>query len=490
MTTRPKIVPFGPWTPDRPASANKGCLIAKNVIPQIDGYRDLKSLSSFSNALSSACLGTFWAQDSANTVFNFAGDTANLYRLTGGNTWTNANGAAAPYSANNWEFTKFGDRVIAANIENVLQKFDMGTDTNFASLAGSPPQAARIATVRDFVMLGDIDSLGPNFVQWSGYNNSEIWTPGIATQSDSQELFGRGGRIQRIVPGEYATIFMEHSIFTAEYAGPPVIFQFDEIERKRGTPSPNSVVWAGGHIWYYGWDDFYHFNGAQSKNIGSNRVARWFKANAAGNALDSMRGAIDRANGLIMWAFKSSASAATNNRLLVYSLFADKWSFAEVDTEVIDEYVSPGYDLDTLTTILTNGIDTDSIPVESTEYKGGDINVSAFDSLHQAATFAGAPLTAILETAEQRSMVNERLYINNLRPIIEGSAATVITGEVGYRDRLSDNVNYTFAKGENGINGQINVRRNARFMRYRLNITGGFDHALGVIPNDLVGGGR
>ena len=479
--TQAQIIPFAEWTPDLPEYNNPGALIALNVIPQLQSYRSLNSLSSFTNALANVCLGVFWAQDSSNVVFNFAGDIDALYRLSGGTTWLDISGASAPYGSTNWEFTKFGSRVLATAIEAPIQKFDLDSDVAFSDLAGSPPQAKRIATVRDFVMLGDVQGLGPNFVQWSGYNNSELWTPSLATQSDFQEIFGRGGRVQRIVPGEFALIFLEQSIFRADYVGPPIVFQFDEIERKKGTPAPNSVTWSGGNTWYYGWDGFYVTQGrGDSQPISANRTANWFKDNAAVGGLDSMRGTVDRRNRLVLWAFRTSTTLPYNDRIIIYNWQADKWSYAEVDTQILDEFVSPGFTLDELDTPLPGGIDTDSIPVDSDQFAGGALSVQAFNTSNEAATFDGTPLNATMDTKEISGSENRRIYCNAVRPLIEAQGSSTITVQIGNRNRLQDNVNFTTAKALNNINGEANVRVNSRYQRYRVNVANGLFHGNGV----------
>ena len=399
MTTQANVIPFAEWTPDLPKYNNPGALVALNCIPELTSYRTLNSLASFSNALGDVCVGTFWAQDSNNVVFNFAGDADALYRLDAGTTWTDVTRlVGGGYAADNWDFTKFGDRVIAVNIADEPQFYDLDTSSEFDDLPGSPPNAARIATVRDFVVLGDVDGLGPNYIQWSGFNNSEEWTPSIRTQADFQELFGRAGRVQRIVPGEFGIIFTEQSIWRMDYVGPPVIFQVDEVERKRGTPAPNSVAWTGGLVYFFGWDGFYVFDGRASQPISHNRVSRWFIQNSDPTAYGSMRAAIDRINRLVIWAFKSSGSASFNDRLIIYNWGADKWSYAEIETQTIDEYVSPGFALDDLDSVLPGGIDADSIPVDSTQFAGGAINIQAFDTSNQASTFDGAPLAATIDT--------------------------------------------------------------------------------------------
>lgn len=494
MSTQAQMVPFGEWTPDLPEHENPGALIAENVIPELQSYRSLNSLQSFTNALAGVCRGVFWAFDDSNVTFNFAGDTTSLYNLVGGTTWTDISGASGPFTADNWEFTKFGENIIAVTADDPIQTYEMGVSATFADLGGSPPRASRVATVRDFVMLGDIQTgvgAGPGNVQWSGFNDAETWVPSIATQSDFQELFGRGGRVQRIVPGDYAVIFTEQSIWRADYVGPPVIFQFDEVEKKRGTPAPNSVVWQGEHVWYWGWDNFYYFNGRASQPISNNRVSRWFQDNASSDAWDSMRGAIDRLNRLVIWAFRTNASSTINNMLIIYNWGADRWSYGVLDTQVIDEFVSPGFTLDDLDVPLPGGIDADSIPVDSSQFQGGGINIQAFNSSNESATFDGTPLQATIDTKEISGPEHQRIMCNSLRPLVESTGgSTTINAQVGTRSRLTDNVVFNMQRGQNNLNGEINIRENARYQRYRAIIDGGFFHAKGFKANIRVAGRR
>ena len=490
--TQAQQVPFGEWLPDLPSHENPGALEALNVIPQAQSYRSLNDLSAFSTALGNPALGSFWAQDASNAIFNFAGDVDSLYNLVSGITWTDISGASAPFAVpddNAWEFEKFGENILATNGFDPIQKYEMGVDAVFSDLAGTPPAALHIAVVRDFVMLGNIPSQGPNFVRWSGYNNATTWVPSIRTQSDFQELFGRGGAVQRIVPGEYAVVFMEQSIFRADYVGPPVIFQFDELERKRGTPAPYSVVWSGPDVFYYGWDGFYHFNGQTSQPISHNRTSRWFELNSDAGSLNDMRGVVDRRNRLVIWAFKSSGSLAQNDRLIIYNWGADKWSYAEVDTQLIEEYVPPGFTLDELDGPLPLGIDLDSIPVDTDAFAGGFVNIQAFDTNNQSATFTGTPLQAIIDTKEISGPDQKRIMCNSVRPLIEGPNATIQL-QVGKRNSQQSNVTFTAARNQNGINGEFSIRENSRYQRYRMIIDGGFIHGNGAKANLRIAGRR
>lgn len=465
---------LGEWLPDLPPSGNPGALEAKNVIAEKASYRALKGLASYTGALSAKCLGAGYVKSEAGTVFNFAGDASALYSLSG-TTWNDVSKLGG-YSASSWEFARFGTRMLAVDKGDVPQYFDPGVSSLFADLPGSPPQAARIGVVRDFVVLGDLSS-NSRSVQWSGFNNSEIWD-NLPAQADSQELFN-GGAVQQIVGGEYGVIFKEHSIYRMDYAGPPVIFSFAEVESNRGTPSPGSVMRQGNTIFYLGHDGFYAFNGQSSEPIGTNRVNRWFEGQIDPAAYSEVRSAIDRRNRLAVWAFRAGSGAAQNDRLLIYNWGANRWSYGEVDTEILADLLSSGFTLDGLDAPLPGGIDADSIPVESAQYVGGNLSFVAFDSSHRAATFNGAALDAVVDTKEVSDPGGAQLRINAVRPLVSANGATVGV-QIGKRNQLQAGYQSYGAAYTLDASGKANTRETGRYLRARLNISGDFDHAIGV----------
>jgi hypothetical protein len=112
-------------------------------------------------------------------------------------------------------------------------------------------------------------------------------------------------------------------------------------------------------------------------------------------------------------------------------------------------------------------------------------------SLHRSATFDGAPLTATIDTKELSSGSAKRLFVNKVRPLIEGVGASTITVQVGSRNKLQDASNFSLAKTLHPITGEANVRANSRYQRYRVNVSGGFTSANGVlVPLRASGGAR
>ncbi len=463
------MIPFGEWLPDQAALGAAQTI--KNVVPFMEDYGPLRSLSSFTNALDTACLGAVSATTADDTVFNFAGDAGKLYSLSGA-TYGNVSKAGNYTGVTNWEFERFGDRIVATSLATTPQYFDMGTSSLFADLPGSPPVAARVGVIRGFLVLGDIEN-NPSRLVWSGHENTEVWTASRASQSDQRDLRGQGGRIQKILSGQYGVIFQENSIWVMTYAGPPTIFTLDEVEKGRGTPTGNSVCRVGNRIFYLSHDGFYSF-GEGSEPIGSEKVDRWFFSQAG--ALDSVRGVVDRVNKLVLWGFQSTSGLAYNDLLVIFNWSTGRWTYGEVNTELLLDNSTTGYDLDTIDTLLTNGIDIDSFPVDSPSYTGGRLQLTAFNSSHEASTFDGSALEACLETKEMGESAH-RTLVRRVRPLVEGAGA--VTVRPGTRNSIDENVSYGAIVSPNSI-GEATMRSKARYHRFQVNVSDGFDHAIGV----------
>lgn len=467
-----KTYQLGEWLPDQP-NLNNGIATLNNAIPQAQSYRSVKQLVPSTSALDSRALRAYVALDQTGTIFNFAGDAGKLYRLTGA-TYGDVSKVGG-YAVESWEFTKFGDRVIAAALDEPLQYYDMGVSTTFDDLPGSPPKAKHVAVVRDFVVVGNLDDGGTQYqsrVQWSGFNNSELWGVDAAVQSDFQDLLGNGGEIQRIVPGEYGVIFQTNSIWRMDYAGPPTVFRFDEVERGRGTPAPNSVTWLGQMIYYWGNDGFYAFNGAASTPIGSEKVDRYVRTKLDTTRYSEFHAAIDRHNSLVMWTFPLKTGG---NELIIYHWPTGRWGQADINVETLTEYASPGYSLDDLDTILAD-IDSASISVDSPDYRGGSVSLGAFDSNHTLGLFSGNDLDGVFETGEIMSGTGEKLYVHSVRPLVEGLGQ--YSAAIGSRNQQNQVVSFGAAKPVNRL-GECRFHVNTRFPRVKLICVNGFNHATG-----------
>ena len=478
-----QIIPFGDYTPDLPALGNPGATTAKNVLPAKVGYTGLPSLVGYSDGLTAYCRGAFSAMDTDGNVNSYSGDATKLYRLVGGTQTDSSKVGGYSCAADSyWEFAKFGNKAIATNFDDNIQSLTLGGST-FADLSAGAPKARHISVVRDFVMVGNTydasDGNVPNRVRWSALNDETDWTVSATTQADYQDLQGNGGWVQSIVGGERAVIFQERSIWLASYVGSPVVFQFDKIEDARGAFCPRGTIMVGGVVYYIADDGFYAISGGQSVPIGFGKIDRTFLADLNDDYLHRVTAAAIPNEKVIMWSYPGSGSAdGTPNKVVLYNWAAQKWATAEFDHELVFRAMSVGVTLDGLDALYPQ---LDSIPfsLDSKVWMGGKLQLAAFNTSHELAYFTGTDLSGVIETGEFQPAGAEggRSEITEVTPIVDGGTHTV---QMGTRETQAGTISWGSASSENA-SGICPVRSNSRYHRVRVNTSGDFNSASGVL---------
>lgn len=497
------IIPLAEWTPDLPPLGNPGALVADNVIPAANSYRSFPNAVPAANSLGGRVQGAIYARDAAQNVYNYAGDASALYRLVA-QSFTVATrlvgGAYTTPTDDYWEFVQWGETVIGVNGVNgdAPQQISLG-GANFVNLTGSPPKARHAAVINNFVVLGNISdsAVGVQRVRWSAINNANSWTQDAATLADYQDLLGDGGWIQKIVGGENGGYVMqEHAIWRMTFVGSPLIFQFDKVKSGIGVFAPQSVVSIQGMIFFLANDGFYMFDGSSISPIGLNKVDNTFLDDLDPNYVYRVVGAIDPNRKLVLWSYPGSGNTGGNpNRVLVYHWGLKRWSRitgvggAGFNIEFILSSIAGGYTLDGLDAISTS---LDALPysLDSSQYVGGQINLSVFTTGHRLSTLNGSALPATVQTGEQNLISGHKTYITEVWPLVEGNAASAQVAIVA-RNTLIESASTGAAMSPTST-GFALMRNTSRYQRFQVTTTNGteFENLMGVmIPEPLIDGG-
>jgi hypothetical protein len=481
------IIPFGEYLPDLPDFNNPGSTIAKNVIPAGDSYQSFPSQTVYSNALGARCIGAFSTKDADGNTVNFTADANKLYRMASA-AYADVSkvGGYTTGTDENWFFTRHNNRLIATNYNDNIQTFTVNTSSNFSDLSVNAPRARYIATIGNFIVVGNtfdsIDGNVPNRVRWSGLDDPTAWTVSATTQADYQDLNVSNGWIRAVVSGEYGVIFQERAIVRMEYVGSPLVWRFSEVETGKGTMSPNSVVKAGNIIFYLGIDGFYAFDGNRSIPIGANKVDQTFFDEIDLGYLARVYGTADFDKQVIYWAYPATGNTSGRaNKILCYNYAPNsknRWTFIDgIDIELFYTSLSEGYTLDTLDTV-SGSLDVLTTSLDSRVWTGENYILSGFNSDHKQINFTGPAMTATLETAEFQAFPGNRATITLVRPLVNGSSST-ITVQAGTRNVQTSDVSYGATFSPNST-GDCPIRSNARYHRLRVNISGGFDQVQGI----------
>lgn len=387
-------------------------------------------------------------------------------------------------SQNYWEFAKYGELLIGTNYNDPVQAVSLGA-AYFSNLAGAPPKARHIGVVSNFVVLGDTNNNGSadaSRVYWCALNTPTSWTPSAATQADTRGLKGMGGYIMHISSGDVGYIFQQHSIWVMNYVGPPSIFSIQEVDPGKGALTAKGQARIGRFCFYIGQDGFNVFDGVSSRPIGANKVNVTFFNDLDQSYLDRVSAAIDPKNNLVIWAYPGVGNiGGSPNKLLVYSWVLDKWSQVEVDAEFIYNSYAQGYTLDSLDSI-SSSIDSLTFSLDSQNYMGGAVKFSAFDNNHKLNTVDGSAMNAVVVTNEFQFNEQGRSVVTRVEPIVNNQTVSVsssCTLRIGYRDNQRENLTWTPAINTSSL-GRFQTRKDARYHRFELTVSGEFDNIVGL----------
>ena len=491
---------FGELAPDSAGiGAPPGLLLqAQNVRPYGGKYLPVPALQAFDliGTLTRCIgLGSFKAIAGlyAGQVVTFAGTAAKLNYFSGASLGfvdrsRAVGGAYAITGDAHWEFEQMGDFVIAAGAGEIPQFWDLSADPesagtlwddipNAPGYTGAIPDFEHIAICRGF-LLGSLDFT----LTWSGFGDFAAWVPDpLGTQSDFQ-VFQTGGRVQRIIGGEYAVVVQERAIQRMTYIGVPDIFQIDEVATNTGTFAPGSVVKIGGLIYFLNDDGFQVFNGAQVQTIGDGKINRYFLNLVKQEYLGRMSAAVDPVNKLIMWAAVSvnnSAGDPTPDIIICYHYTQDRWTTIDVG-EAIDFLASAftyPFTLDQIGTLF-GSIEDVSPPLDDTFWQGSQRFPALVNAAHKLSYLQGSPLPATWETSELNPGGDRRTVVNKVWPLVDGGASLAA---VGSRDLQSGAVVYDAAAAVNDT-GFVPVRHAGRYHSLKITTEAGteFESAIGA----------
>ena len=452
-----KNITFTDWTPDQP-SIVENLSAAINVIPSAVGFNPFPLPVDYSQAASENLNSVFAGKFSTTTTV-FAGGATKLFKFDSLDLSMDDVSKSGGYSnVDRWNFTQFGNTVIAANSINKLQAWTLGSSSAFSDLAVAAPIAKYVAVVRDFVVAANLDAgSNPNKVQWSDINDESDWVSGATSQSDFQ-IVSDGGNITGLTGGEFGLVLLERAIIRMSYIGSPFFFQFDTIAKGIGCVEGNSVAKYANVTYFLGEEGFYACDGQTVTSIGNQKVDRWFWSNANPSALSSMSTTVDPFRKIVIWNFLNTFSQRI---LLIYNWQVQKWSYGTTDVNYVSNSASAGTTLEGMD--LYGNMDTIQTSFDSQLYSGGKFLLAGARGA-KIVTFTGQPASARIDTGLIGSQYTS--VVTLARPLVDGGSAQVAIASQVRLEQVVDFGTYTSADNEN----RVSLRSSGKY------------HKLSIIP--------
>lgn len=504
------LIPFGPLSFDLPVYDNPGTTYLLNLVPRTRrSYGPWPEMvQQSSNALDARAQGLVSGIDYSGGSYVFAGDVGKLYRYTG-NSFSDVSKlggytSSAGYTdvvSRAWRFQTFNDVMIATNFADPPQKFDMGSDSAFDDMAkNTAPRARYSAVVQNHLVLANTDD------QFDGHIGLRLWFSPVGNpldddwgntnkQSDFRTL-PTGKEITGIVGGEFGIIFCRRSIYRMTYAGPPVIYQIDEINPQHGCTIPGSIAYNENRIFYYAEDGFQTMvNGGPNVPIGQDKVDNFFTSNVDTSNIERCHATIDEKRKLYLISFPSSSftrsSVGTPNITLAYNYELNEWGLIVQETDLIDNVESPALTVEDLGAIYTY---TDNVPglTDDPAWQGGDPFLAAFKPNRHLHTFGGANKEFTIDTPEKNFIEGRRSIFNSARPVTNCDCPELA---VGVRNAQSnENPTFTASRAPNSRSNLCTFKAGAKGLYHRVRMTApdGWtgDEVVGIDGIEVTDGGQ
>ena len=464
-TTR---INFTEWMPDQPGVAG-AITEAKNVYPVVNGYSPLPLEVEFSNAASEP-LNNLFAAKKNNATYLFASGQTKLFRFNSTDNDLDNVSKSGEYTTATGDrvyFIQFGNAVISANGSQKLQGWELASSTVFADVSAAAPAARYVTVVRDFVVAANTSSY-PNRVYWSDLNDETNWTAGAGSQSDIQDI-SDGGDINGITGGEFGLILAERAIIRMSYIGSPFFFQFDSIARNIGCISANSVGQYLSTTFFLSEDGFYSCDGQSVKQIGSEKIDKFFFRTANIKKLNEMSVAVEPLKKLVIWNYTDNFE---QKRQLIYNISLSRWSYAETTVNYINNIYTPSTSLESLD--LFGTLDSLGVSLDSLQWAGGALLLAGINNA-KIVSFSGQRKTASISTGDF-SMQNAQSLVTLARPIVDNGSGNV---SIASRLNLNDAITYSTPVAADAEN-RIGLRSSGRYHRINTIPTGLWDFALAV----------
>lgn len=360
-----------------------------------------------------------------------------------------------------WRFKQFGNYVVAVNINDAPQVYELNVSSVFADLGGSPPNARHIAIWGDQLAL-----FNDRTVTWSDTDDITNWS----TLNAGSQTFPDGGNIAGSTDATNPIIFQKSAIRFAQFVpGSLEVFTFTKIHDRRGCAAPYSIASRGEFTFFADAGGFYQITlGGQIMPIGKEKVDRTVFSEIEGSSLAAIYGEVDPFHTRVYWAARVNSTDDSFDRIYVYDW--DIGEFARIDASMGILFPlgsgTVGYTLDGLDAI-SSSIDALEFSLDSNVWKGGSPVMAAFDSDFKLGFFAGPNAEATFTTQEMGGTTGQLTMVSSLYPVIDNDNTKVT---IGTRMKRGDSVVFTPELTPSSVTGRVDKISTSRFHRFKIRV--------------------
>ena len=246
-----------------------------------------------------------------------------------------ASGTGTPITAIDWTLDNWGETLIACPLNGPVYEWNPTTGDPIALIIPEAPpvndgmfvampQRQIIAWGSTFTGVKD-----PLLIRWCDVDNYNSWIASITNQAGSYRI-PKGSRIVQCIQGpQQGLIWTDLGLWAMQYAGPPYVYQFNEIGTGCGLIGRKAATSMGGTVYWMGQSQFYKLAGGGVEPI---RCPIWdvIFQDLDRNNLDKIRIAANSRFGEITWYYPTNSNGGEVSHYVKYNVNLDQWDFGEL----------------------------------------------------------------------------------------------------------------------------------------------------------------
>ena len=240
-----------------------------------------------------------------------------------------------PINAVDWTLDNWGEILISCPYGGPIYQWGPNSGDQIASAIVNAPSVNEGIFVampqRQIIAWGSTFTgiIDPLLIRWCDVNNYDSWIPLITNQAGSYRI-PKGSRIVQCIQGpQQGLIWTDLGVWAMQYAGPPYVYQFNEIGNGCGLIGRKAAGSMNGVVYWMGQSQFFRLAGGGVEPI---RCPVWdviFQDLDTSN-LDKIRIAPNSRFGEITWYYPTNSNGGEVSHYVKYNVILNEWDYGEL----------------------------------------------------------------------------------------------------------------------------------------------------------------
>jgi hypothetical protein len=241
-------------------------------------------------------------------------------------------GTGIPINAVDWTMDNWGEVLIACPLDGPIYRWNPTSGDPVALIIPNAPPVNEGMFVampqRQIVAWGSTFTgiKDPLLIRWCDVNNYDAWIGTVVNQAGSYRI-PKGSRIVQCIQGpQQSLVWTDLGVFAMQYAGPPYVYQFNELGTGCGLIGRKAAASVNGVVYWMGPSQFFRLSGGGVEPI---RCPVWDVVfqDLDTNNLDKIRVAPNSRFGEITWYFPTISNGGENEGYVKYNFILDQWDY-------------------------------------------------------------------------------------------------------------------------------------------------------------------